>query len=80
MRVNGSKKVYMKVYEALWWYWMLMMVYGCICARMDVYESIWSYMNVNGSKLMYKKVYDAVWWYMNAYESVWMYMSKDDGI
>ena len=55
-------------------------MYGCICARMDVYESIWWYMNVNGSRLMYKKVYDAVWWYMNAYESVWMYMSKDDGI
>ena len=47
---------------------------------MDVYESIWWYMNVNGNKLMYKKVYEAVWWYMNAYESVSMYMSKDDGI
>ena len=27
-----------------------MMVYGCICAHMDVYESICWYRNVNGSK------------------------------
>ena len=27
-----------------------MMVYGCICAHMDVYERIQWYMNVNGSK------------------------------
>ena len=26
------------------------MVYGCISAHMDVYESIQWYMNVNGSK------------------------------
>ena len=43
---------------------------------MDVYESIWWYMNVNGSKLMYMKVCEALWWYMNAYENVWMYMSQ----
>ena len=29
---------------------MFMMVYGCMSANMDVYESICWYMNVNGSK------------------------------
>ena len=40
--------------------WMLMMVYGCISAHKDVYESIGWYMNVNGSKGMYMKVYGAL--------------------
>ena len=40
--------------------WMHMMVYGCICANMDVYESIWCFMNVNGSKGMYIEVYDGI--------------------
>ena len=58
---------------------MHMMVYGCISAHMDLYESIW-YMNVNGSKWMYMKVYEALWWYTTAYESEWMYMSQYNGI
>ena len=33
-----------------------MVVYGCISANMDVYESICWYMNVNGSKEKYMKV------------------------
>ena len=36
----------MTVYGYILWY----MVYGCISAHMDVYESIQWYMNVNGSK------------------------------
>ena len=30
--------------------WKHIMVYGCISAHMDVYESIQWYMNVNGSE------------------------------
>ena len=51
------------------------MVNGCRCAHMDVYKSIWWYMNVNIGKSEYIKTCEALWWYMNAYESVWMYMS-----
>ena len=37
-----------------------MMVYGCMSANMDVYESICWYMNVNGSKRVYMKMYEAL--------------------
>ena len=51
----------MNVYESVWMYMkqclkicdgigMFMMDYGCMSAIMDVYESIYWYMNVNGSK------------------------------
>ena len=48
MSVSGSKKVSMKVYEALWWYmdandgvWVYMRPYGCICKYMMVFECKW---------------------------------------
>ena len=50
--------------------WMHMMVYGCISANKDKYESIWWYMNVKGCKWEYMEVSEALRWYMNAYESV----------
>ena len=66
----------MSLYESVSSYMIVlviyMMVYGCTCAHMDVYESIWWYMNVNGSKWEYMKVYEVLWWYIIAYDNVWM--------
>ena len=44
-----------------------MMVYGCICAHMDVYESICWYMYVDGSKGMY---IESVWNIMTVNECI----------
>ena len=40
--------------------WIHIMVYGCISAHMDVYESIKWYMNVNGIKEMHMKAYECI--------------------
>ena len=45
MSVDGSKWVYMRVYEAI------IIVYECIWKRRDIFEAIWRYM----------KVYDRIW-------------------
>ena len=48
MSVNGNKWVYMRVYEAMWWYMdandgvlVIMRPYGCIWKYMMVYECKW---------------------------------------
>ena len=56
---------------------MHMMVYGCISANMDVYESKCWYINLNGSKWeywKYMKLYDGVWIHIKAYECIWAKM------
>ena len=71
MVVNECIRKCMKLCDGIGIY---MMVYGCKCAHIDVYKSIWWYMNVIVSKWEYIKVYEALWCYMNANESVWKYM------
>ena len=47
MSVNGSKKNYMRVYEAMWWY---MDAYDGVSLFIRSYVCIWKFMMVNECK------------------------------
>ena len=53
MVVNECIQKCMKISDGIGIY---IMVYGCICANMDVSESNWWYMMVKGGKWKYIKV------------------------
>ena len=67
--VNECKQTCRKISDGIGIY---RMVYGCICANMDVCESIWWY--VNRSKWEYTKVHEAIWRYRDLYDGVWVFM------
>ena len=48
MSVNGSKWIYMRVYEAMGWY-------------MDAYDGVWVYIRSYGCILKFMMVYECKW-------------------